>query len=65
MVLNRFVVQSPALLKSDGKLIAAGVVLALAIFAFDIYVRLGVAAGVPYVALVLICLWAKHPFAYI
>jgi len=34
---------------------------AAAVFAFDVALPLGIAAGVPYVALVLVGLWARRP----
>ncbi|MCH8136658.1 MAG: PAS domain S-box protein, partial [Proteobacteria bacterium] len=49
-----------AFLTSDGKLLAVGLLLSLIILAFDLLTPLGVAGGVPYVVLVLLCLWAKH-----
>ena len=50
---------------SGGKLIL-GAAVAAAIFAFDLLLPLGVAAGVPYVFLVLLGMWApntRHVFA--
>lgn len=49
-----------AFLTSDGKLLAVGLLLSLIILAIDLLTPLGVAGGVPYVVLVLLCLWAKH-----
>lgn len=44
---------------SNKQLVILGIILAAAIFILDIELPLGVAAGVPYVALVLVALW--HP----
>ncbi len=44
------------LLTSDKRLLWTGLVLAAAILAFDMFVELGVAAGVPYLMLPLLCL---------
>ena len=49
-----------AYLIADGKLLATGLIIAVVILAFDLLTPLGVAGGVPYVILVLLCLWAKH-----
>ena len=49
-----------AYLIADGKLLATGLIIAVVILAFDLITPLGVAGGVPYVILVLLCLWAKH-----
>ncbi|MFQ5777358.1 MAG: PAS domain S-box protein, partial [Terriglobia bacterium] len=46
--------------RAHPRLIALGVVLAVGIFALDLAVPLGVACGVPYVALVLIFLWSRR-----
>ncbi len=45
---------------TDAKIGLSGAFLALAIFALDLTVPLGVAAGVPYVALVLLGLWSTR-----
>lgn len=42
----------------NARILLPGIVLAASVFAFDLMMPLGVAAGVPYVALVLIGLWA-------
>jgi PAS domain S-box-containing protein len=49
------------------RFLLASAVLAAAIFAFDLFLPLGVAAGVPYVALVLMGLWAPgtRPIIYL
>jgi len=57
---TRFLAEVRACLTTDGKLLAAGFVLAVVILGFDLLTPLGVAGGVPYVALVMLCLWAKH-----
>lgn len=43
------------------RVITIGLLLAAAIFAFDLSLPLGVAGGVPYVALVLVGLWSRWP----
>lgn len=51
---------------SDGKLFAIGIVLGLIILVIDIALPLGVAAGVPYVGVVLLGMWARTPnYAYV
>lgn len=52
--------QIRACLIADRKLIAVGMGFAAVVLAFDLLTPLGVAGGVPYVVLVLLCLWAKH-----
>ncbi|MEE8371570.1 MAG: PAS domain S-box protein [Sphingomonadales bacterium] len=50
------------ILKTDSRLLAISLVLAVVIFAMDVTTPLGVAGGVPYVALVLAGLWARSPY---
>ncbi|MDP6966340.1 MAG: PAS domain S-box protein, partial [Candidatus Marinimicrobia bacterium] len=47
-------------LKTDKKLLALSLLLALLIFIIDVNIPLGVAGGVPYIALVLISLWSPN-----
>lgn len=58
---TEYIAQVRAVWGDDGKLISGGLLLAVVILAFDLSAPLGVAGGVPYVTLVLLCLWAKHP----
>ena len=60
MDLTRPIAEVRACLIADGQLLTAGLMLAAVILAFDLLTPLGVAGGVPYVSLVLLCLWAKH-----
>jgi hypothetical protein len=46
---------------ANGRIIALGFAVAAAIFVFDLSLPLGVAGGVPYVALVLVGLWSCRP----
>lgn len=50
----------PVELAQRRRLLSLAAVLVVAIFAFDVWVELGVAAGIPGVALVLLCLWTPH-----
>lgn len=56
-----YVARGRAVFRDDSKLFAVGLLLASIILFLDLMAPLGVAGGVPYVVLVLICLWARHP----
>ncbi len=47
-------------LSARKRVLAVGALLAATILAFDLNVELGVAAGVPTVGLILLCLWTPH-----
>ena len=51
---------------SDAKLLLLSILIASVVFTFDLLLPLGVAAGVPYVALVLLGMWArKTPYVFL
>ncbi len=58
---NQYGSASPADHTHLAKLLITGLLLAVAILAFDFSIPLGVAAGVPYIVLVLISLWSPRP----
>ena len=56
----------PTFRRQPAVVIAVSIVMAAAIFAFDVMLPLGVAGGVPYVALVLVGLWSRwRPFLFV
>ena len=46
--------------RSDSKIIALCLTLSIAIFILDSLIPLGVAGGVPYILVVLVCLWSPR-----
>ena len=49
-------------LMGQWQLLTISVVFAVAILAFDLNLPLGIAGGVPYIALVLLGIWSQNPF---